>query len=58
MLNKKVSPLVRELAGPIRGRCHWQIGTRVLVDILSQGWAEYGKQIVAALGRQLGLDAL
>jgi predicted nuclease of restriction endonuclease-like (RecB) superfamily len=32
---------------------YWQIGTRVHVDILSQGRAEYGKQIVAALGRQL-----
>jgi hypothetical protein len=35
-----------------------QIGTSVHVAILSQGRAEYGKQIVAALGRQFGLDAL
>ena len=35
---------------------YWQIGTRVHVDILSQGRAEYGKQIVAALGRQLELE--
>ena len=32
---------------------YWQIGTRVH-GILSQGRAEYGKQIVAAVGRQLG----
>lgn len=32
---------------------YWQIGTRVHIGILSQGRAEYGKQIVAALGRQL-----
>ncbi len=35
---------------------YWQIGTRVHIDILSQGRAEYGKQIVAALGRQLELE--
>ena len=32
---------------------YWQIGTRVHIGILSQGRAEYGKQIIAAVGRQL-----
>ena len=32
---------------------YWQIGTRVHTGILAHGWAEYGKQIVAAAGRQL-----
>ena len=32
---------------------YWQIGRRVHVGILAQGRAEYGQQIVAALGRQL-----
>ena len=35
---------------------YWQIGTRVHTGILSQGRAEYGKQIVAAVGRQLEMD--
>ena len=33
---------------------YWQIGTHVHVDILSQGRAEYGREIVAALRRQFG----
>jgi predicted nuclease of restriction endonuclease-like (RecB) superfamily len=32
---------------------YWQIGTRIHVGVLAQSRAEYGKQIVAALGRQL-----
>jgi predicted nuclease of restriction endonuclease-like (RecB) superfamily len=32
---------------------YWQIGTRIHIGLLSQGRAEYGRQIVAALGRQL-----
>jgi hypothetical protein len=32
---------------------YWQIGTRVHTGILAQGRAEYGKHIVAAVGRQL-----
>ena len=32
---------------------YWQIGTRIRQDVLKQRRAEYGAQIVAALGRQL-----
>jgi predicted nuclease of restriction endonuclease-like (RecB) superfamily len=32
---------------------YWQIGTRVRQDVLQQRRAEYGAEIVAALGRQL-----
>ena len=32
---------------------YWQIGTRVRSDILREKRAEYGQQIVAALGQQL-----
>ena len=32
---------------------HWQIGKRILKDILKQKRADYGAQIVSALGRQL-----
>jgi predicted nuclease of restriction endonuclease-like (RecB) superfamily len=32
---------------------YWQVGTRIRTDILSERRAAYGKQIVAALGRQL-----
>lgn len=32
---------------------YWQIGTRIRQDILHEKRAEYGEQIVAALGRQL-----
>jgi hypothetical protein len=32
---------------------YWQIGRRIHADILKQKRAEYGKQIVSALGRQL-----
>lgn len=32
---------------------YWQMGTRIHVGVLAESRAEYGKQIVAALGRQL-----
>ena len=32
---------------------YWQIGTRVRGDILADQRAEYGKQVVAAVGQQL-----
>ncbi len=32
---------------------HWQIGERILKDILQQGRAEYGERIVATLSQQL-----
>ena len=33
---------------------YWEIGRRVHQDILEEKWAAYGKEIVAALRRQLG----
>lgn len=33
---------------------YWQIGTRIREDVLNEQRAEYGAEIVAALGRQLG----
>jgi hypothetical protein len=35
---------------------YWQIGTRIQQDILKQKRAEYGKEIVSALGRQLSAE--
>lgn len=32
---------------------YWQLGNRVLTEVLQGGRAEYGAQIVAAMGRQL-----
>ena len=33
---------------------YWEIGRRIRQDILEEKRAAYGKEIVAALGRQLG----
>ena len=33
---------------------YWQIGKRIHRDILGEKRADYGKRIVASLGRQLG----
>ena len=35
---------------------YWQVGDRIRREILSQKRADYGKQIVSALGRQLELE--
>ncbi len=35
---------------------YWHIGRRIREDILGQQRAEYGQEIVSALGRQLGLE--
>src|SRR5437870_13469275 len=35
---------------------YWQIGRRIRLDILKEKRAEYGKQIVSALGRQLEIE--
>ena len=35
---------------------HWQIGRRIHKDILNEKRAEYGEQIVSALGRQLEIE--
>jgi hypothetical protein len=35
---------------------HWHIGEKIRVEILKQGRAEYGKQVLETLGRQLTLD--
>ena len=46
----------RSVARDVNGvlvQLYWQIGRRVHVGMLAQGRAEYGQQIVAALGRQL-----
>ena len=32
---------------------HWHVGRRIRQDILKEKRAEYGRQIVSALGRQL-----
>lgn len=37
-------------------RLYWQIGARIRRDILAHQRAEYGKQIVATLGRQLEME--
>ena len=62
--NTELLPELRSLIAETRGaiayqvnsalvELYWQIGTRVHIEILSQGRAQYGKQIVASLGRQL-----
>jgi hypothetical protein len=33
---------------------YWEIGRRIRQDIIEEKWAAYGKEIVAALRRQLG----
>ena len=35
---------------------YWEIGRRIRQDILEENRAAYGKEIVAALGRQLGSE--
>jgi len=35
---------------------YWQIGTRIRQDVLKEKRAEYGAEIVSALGRQLGAE--
>ena len=35
---------------------HWNVGTRIRKDILKENRAEYGQEIVSALGRQLAME--
>ncbi|MFZ4695977.1 MAG: DUF1016 N-terminal domain-containing protein [Verrucomicrobiia bacterium] len=35
---------------------HWHVGRRIRQDILKEKRAEYGRQIVSALGRQLAVE--
>lgn len=35
---------------------YWQMGTRIKAEILTEGRADYGKQVLETLGRQLNLE--
>jgi uncharacterized protein Veg len=35
---------------------YWQIGARIRQDVLRESRADYGKRIIAALGRQLEVE--
>ena len=47
---------VAQLANAALTMLYWQIGKRISRDILGEKRADYGKQIVASLGRQLATD--
>ena len=47
---------VAQLANAALTMLYWQIGKRISRDILGEKRADYGKQIVASLGRQLATE--
>ncbi len=53
MMIEEARQQVAQTANAALTTLYWQIGTRVRQDVLQQRRAEYGAEIVAALGRQL-----
>ncbi len=53
-LRGMIAEVRAQVANAALTRLYWRIDRRVHRDILGEKRAEYGKQIVASLGRQLG----